>query len=276
MGSWADMPWAEYFALNAVNWSSLKRMDDSPLHYWSGIQNPTPDTPTLALGRYVHTAILRPDALELDFAIWTEGDRRGNAWKEFAAANAGRTIFKTSEIAEMAPIIQAVKANPHVQDLLSAGEAERALTWIDPETGIVCKCRPDWQRRDCRIVVDLKTTRSIEIRRFGNDIARLGYHGQLAHYGEGITHALGWTPEQHILIAVESAPPYDVGVFPLGEDVIEVGQQLVRKLLARLAECRASGSYPGRYPEPVDLDHQNLPPWVFGGAPEFEATEGEF
>lgn len=267
------MTWAEYFAMDAVNWSSLKNMDDSPLHYKYALDHPRADTAQTALGRYVHAAVLDPASILTDFAIWEEGDRRGNAWKEFAAANASKTIFKRSEVDEMAPIIAALRVamRPY---LTSTAQMERILTWTDEATGIRCKCRPDLFDPASRLVLDLKTTRSVDIRRFGHDVARYQYHGQVAHYSAGITAALGWTPEQHILIAVESAPPHDVATFPLDADTLRTGAEKVAALLAQLAECRATNTWPGRYPIPIPLGPANLPPWIFGGGiPEFAFEE---
>jgi exodeoxyribonuclease VIII len=173
----------------------------------------------------------------------------------------------------MAPIIAALRVamRPY---LTSTAQMERILTWTDEATGIRCKCRPDLFDPASRLVLDLKTTRSVDIRRFGHDVARYQYHGQVAHYSAGITAALGWTPEQHILIAVESAPPHDVATFPLDADTLRTGAEKVAALLAQLAECRATNTWPGRYPIPIPLGPANLPPWIFGGGiPEFAFEE---
>jgi exodeoxyribonuclease VIII len=267
------MTWREYFALEAVNWTSLKVIADSPKHYKYALDHPREDTAALAIGRYVHAAVLQPETIADDFAIWTEGDRRGNKWKDFAEQNAGRTIFKQSEIDEMIPLIEAMRAVV-APFLTPTAQVEQVIEWTDPKTGIRCKARPDIYDPASRALVDLKTTRSIDIRRFGHDVCRFGYHGQFAHYNAGITHALGWEPVQHLLIGIEKEPPHDVGVFPLDADTRRVGVELVESLLDRLAECRASNAWPGRHPDPVTLGPANLPPWLYGGGiPEIAFLE---
>lgn len=257
------MTWLQYLTHPAVNWSSLKHMEDSPKHYKYHIEHGRKDTPQLAIGRYVHAAVLQPETLDQDFAIWT-GDRRGNKWKNFVAENADKTIFKQSEIDDIEPIIEALR--PVVAPFLTnTAEVEQTILWTDPTTGIQCKARPDLRDPKARIVAEIKTTNSADIRRFGHDVARYKYHGQAAHYRAGIIYGLGWTPAEHILIVVESKPPYDTGIFPFAEDALEVGRELVESLLARLKECTETNHWPGRHPKPVTLGSDNLPPWIFGG-----------
>lgn len=267
------MTFAEYRRTSGINWSTLKAMDESPLHYLDALTRERHDTASLSLGRYVHTAVLQPERLAEDYAIWEHGDRRGKAWTEFAAEHADSTIFKRAEVEAMDPIIDRLRTltAPFMHPLAFI---EHALTWTDPATDQRCKCRLDLATEPDRTVIDLKTARSIDLRRLGHDIARYGYLSQLAHYSAGITHALGWTPTRHLLIVVENVAPFDGGVFELSEDALNVGAEKVAQLLQRVAECKASSQWPGRYPDPVTLDGSNLPPWIFGGGiPEFAFVE---
>lgn len=268
------MTFAEYLAIPAVNWSSLSHMEDSPLHYRYHRDHGSPETPQKALGRYVHAAVLAPHTLDRDFAIWTEGRRAGKAFDAFAAANEGKTIFRQCDIDDMQPIIDALRNHPDVADLVSNGECEQPIMWYDIESEADCKGRPDLKIRSRRIVADLKTARSIDVRRFGHDVQRYGYHKQLSFYADGIAASEGWTPAEHLLIVVESNPPHDVAVFPLSESTIAVGREAVRGLLTQLRECHHNNRWPGRYPERQPLDETNLPPWLYGGGvPEFAFAE---
>lgn len=272
------MTFAEYCAIDAINWSTLSAMRDSPHHYRHAVTHGRKDTPTLARGRYVHTAILQPDQLGTDYAIYDGKRRAGNDYAAFVAANEGKTVFKASELEEIQPIIEAVRNHPDARAILDldGNEYETPAVWTDAATGLRCKARTDLRNRNRKIVVDLKTSRSVDARRFGHELERYGYHHQLAHYAAGIAAADGWTPEQHILIVVESGAPHDVAVFPIAEPVIEIGRAMVANLLAAVAECRTTGKWPGRYTSPVPLDETNLPPWVFGGGvPEFAFVEAE-
>lgn len=254
-----NAPRDAYFAAAGVNWSTLKHFRDSPMAYRYAQSNPPEDRTAFMIGRAVHTLTFEPHLFDGEYAIWTEGDRRSKAWLEFKAEHEGQTILKAAEADECAAMAQAVRQHPLVQPYLDGGVFERPIFWTDPETGIGCKAKPDWVMPDDRIVLDLKTARGIEARRFGTEAARMGYHLQLAHYANGITHALGWTPLRQLLVAVEKAAPYDVAVFEIGPDEAYLAAQDLRELLHQLKECTDSGCWPGRYTQEQAL---LLPAWI--------------
>ena len=250
-----------YFTSKGANWSTLKLLDDSPLAYRHALENPRADTADLALGRLVHTLVFEPQKFGDEYAVFDGAIRSGKAWEAFKAANEGRTIFKTDEIANARAIAEAVRRHPLVAPYLVGGQFETVLRWTDPATGIACKAKADWIIPGRRILADLKTTRSIERRRFAADVARYSYYGQLAHYAAGVKHALGWEPQRRILIAVEKAAPYDVAIYELDAAACEIGDEKQQELLAKLKACLDLGEWPGRYTEEQTLE---LPGWVFG------------
>lgn len=251
----------EYDSVDAVNWSSLKYMSESPAKYWHMLDHKREDTPALAFGRAVHTMVFEQELFDAEIAIWDGEARRGKAWSDFKDANVGKTIFKSSEIDEAIAIASAVRAHPLVVPYLQDADAEfeHSVIWTDVNTGLKCKARPDWIVPSTRTLIDLKTTISIDGRRFGAAAARYMYHCQMAHYAAGIHAARGWMPKQILLVAVEKSAPYDVGVFEIDADALWYATDEVGKLLERVAECRASDTWPGRYTEPQALQ---LPAWV--------------
>lgn len=252
---------ADYFTQPGANWSLLKHLDDSPLAYRYAKENPRPDTADLALGRLVHTLVFEPQKFGDEYAVFDGPTRRGKEWDAFNAANEGRTIFKADEFSEARAMADVVRRHPLVAPYLVGGEFERVLTWTDPATGIMCKAKCDWLIPGRRILADLKTTRSIERRRFAADVARYSYYGQLAHYAAGVKHALGWEPQRRILIAVEKAAPFDVAVYELDDAACTIGDEKAAELLAKLKACMELNEWPGRYTEEQTLE---LPGWVHG------------
>jgi exodeoxyribonuclease VIII len=251
---------ADYFDADGINWSTLKAMRESPKAYLYAAENDREDKISFMVGRAVHTKVFEPDLFDAEFAIWTEGDRRGNAWKAFAEAHASKTILKTDEMILVDAMVAAVRNDPVAKPFLS-GVFERPIFWIDPTTGLLCKARPDMVDKFKERVVDLKTCRSIDPRRFGNDCARLGYHLQMTHYSNGVKTGLGWEPKEHVLIAVEKAPPHDVGVFLISAVDIGNAAEEVAALLVRVLECTEDGAWPGRFSEVQELQ---IPSWVNG------------
>ncbi|MFO0253387.1 MAG: PD-(D/E)XK nuclease-like domain-containing protein [Betaproteobacteria bacterium] len=254
-----NAPREAYFDATGANWSTLKHLRDSPMAYRHALLNPPADKTAFMVGRAVHTLVFEPETFDSAYAIWMKGDRRGKAWDAFTAEHKGLTILKAAEADECAAMATAVRQHPLVQPYLDGGVFEQPVFWTDPETGIRCKAKPDWVLPETRTVLDLKSARSIEARRFGTEAARMGYHLQLAHYRNGVRAAYGWEPKRLLLVAVEKAAPHDVAVFELGPDEAYVANQDVRDLLHQLKECTDSGRWPGRYTQEQAL---LLPAWI--------------
>ncbi len=245
------LPFEDYCAIDAINWSTLKEMHRSPLHYRHRRSTPREDTPRLALGRAIHTAVLEPVRFEDEYAVFAGGRRGTNDYKAFEAENADRTILKREDAELCMAVRDAVHAHRTAVSLL-AGESEVTATWTDERTGLACKARVDHLDGEC--IVDLKTTSTVDEREFERTAARMLYHGQLAHYRNGI----GGGPNP-VIIAVEIEPPFDVAVFRLSDDAMYAGEMLVEDLLLRVSNCTAEDSWPGRYADEQEL---TVPEWM--------------
>lgn len=258
-----SMPRAEYDAIDAVHWSTLKEMRKSPLHYRYRELNPLEPTPAMLLGQGAHTAVLEPMQFLRDYVLFEGEARRGNAWKEFEAAHAGKTILKRPEYDLCVAIQGAVRAHPKASKYLARGRAEQVITWFDEPTGLPCKSRLDWL---CDVpglatLVDLKSTATIDAVLFGANAARMGHYAQVAMYWRGL-RAVG-LPMPAKLIAVEQKPPHDVAVFDVDGDALAAGEEEVAELLLKVADCRAKGEWPGRYADEQPL---RLPAWFYADA----------
>lgn len=262
------MNFAAYCQVDAVNWSTLKCMSASPLHYRHRLETPRDDTPAMRFGRACHTAVLEPDRFPLEWVVF-DGRRAGNAWAEFAAVNADRGILTRSEYETALAVRDAVHAHPAAAKLLAGCEYEQTVLWNDPDTGIACKARPDAVNK--RTLVDLKTTRTIDARKFGRVAYDLDYFGQLAFYAEGLAITTGRYYEAFI-VAVESECPHDVGVFAVEPDSLAAAADRSHEYLERVAQCRTADDWPGRFAEAQTLE---LPPWALDdGKDEILILEG--
>jgi len=238
-----------------VNWSTLKHITKSPRHYLHHLAHPREDSDALLRGRALHCAVYEPaqqfdsryvvqprfNRAMLDATAVGKGYAGG---KEAAAAwdaeNAGRDVITTDMYADVIGMARALWADPTAAHMLDGARGEVPIEWTDAATGIECKGRVD-HLNGC--LADLKSTRDVAW--FERDAARLLYHGQLAWYYDGCL-AAGYTfAESPCLIAVESAAPYDVLVVSFDDDDLEAGRRVYRSALDRLAECRASGTWPG-------------------------------
>jgi len=261
---------AEYRALEAVNWSSLKRGDSSMLHYFYGLTHDRPDTPAMAFGRAAHCATLQPDEFPVQYVLWDGGIRRGKAWDGFLEANSTKEPLPAEDYRRALAIRDAVHAHPRAAKLLRGCQFETTVEWTDPSTGIACKCRPDAVKK--ATLIDLKTARTIDDRKFGRNAYDLGYFGQLAFYAEGLAITTGCGDFEAYIIAVEADQPHDVGVFHIDPESLFAAGVKAHELLDRVAECTTSGTWPGRY---EDVQTMELPPWELDdGTDEIRIIEG--
>lgn len=256
------MNFADYCQLAAVNASSLKLAAISPLHCHYGKTHDRPDTPSMGKGRAAHCATLEPDEFPRRYTVWRDA-RRGKPWMEFseAATDAGLEILTQAEYDDVLAIRDAVRAHPVAARYLADGNAEETITWTDDATGLLCKARLDFRvpQFTPAAVVDLKTARDIGDRAFGRQTHDLLYYMSAAHYLNGCRAVYGHNHE-FIFIAVESNPPHDVRCGPLSEDALYCGEQEAARLLRLVADCTASGEWPGAYP---DEDTFDLPAWFY-------------
>ena len=254
------MNFAAYCQLDAVNASSLKAAAVSPLHYHYGLTHERPDTAAMAKGRAVHCAVLEPDEFVRRYCLW-EGRRAGKAYQEFVEVNADREVLTEDEYEDCLATSDAVRAHPVAARYLAAGHAEQTITWVtwlDDDTDMHCKARLDFVTPD-NVIVDLKTSRDIGDHSFSRTTHDLLYYMSAAHYRNGMRAITGeeW---DFVFIAVESNPPHDVRVGPLSEDALYCGEQEAARLLRLVADCTASGEWPGAYPAEDTFD---LPAWFY-------------
>jgi exodeoxyribonuclease VIII len=255
-----NIPNHVYHADDAVGKSRLWNMRRSPAYYRWALDNPPKQTESMAFGSAVHTLFLESDKFHDEYAIFTDGDRRGKAWEYFKDLHYGKTILKSSE---MEPITDCVTALRHQRTVIDGGVIEMTAVWKDGETGILCKCRPDVAHPS--LLLDLKTTTSINASDFARSCATLGYDLQAHMYCEGIYHATGERPSDFYFLAVESSPPYLSAIMRTSIEMMASGEVKFRKYLRQLAECIEKNHWPG--PESLYQDgHEsiliNWPSWA--------------
>lgn len=263
-----DMPNEVYHSILAMSAGGLKRMRQSPAHFY-GLQmdaeRPVSEpTPAMLNGTLVHTATLEPDTLEYRYIVRPPDiDGRttaGKAWMA-AAASSGKAIVTAEQMTAAQRQSTAIRSLPDVSALLSDGYAESSAFWVDKITGELCKCRPDWvsPAGDGVVMVDVKTCQDASPAGFGKAIWNWCYHLQAAWYADGFEHATGTRVHGFVFAAVESAWPHAAAAYMLSDDVLDAARRENRRLLDLYAECRRTGNWPG-YQAGVQLIE--LPKWA--------------
>jgi exodeoxyribonuclease VIII len=128
-------------------------------------------------------------------------------------------------------------------DLLEGGQTEVTAVWIDPETGLPCKCRYDYWNREGRFVIDPKSTVSAARESFARSVNSYRYHVQEAHYADGMS-VLGEPLEKFWFLAQEHEPPYAVALYKLGPASESRGYELRQRNMQALATALETDRWP--------------------------------
>ena len=255
-----DMPDPEYRAAEGLNWSRLKLLGDSPKLYEYRGRHKRADSPAMALGRATHAAILEPEHYAEHWKVYA-GARRGKAWEQFRRLYEEYEIITEAEAAKVEKMAAAVFAHDEAATLLAMeGVNERCAFWDERGRRMKAKIDRACWMDDNRFVVDVKTTRSVDPREFAKAADTYGYAGQMEHYTTAVEKLCNvqhgaFTP---LILAVENAEPFDVGIFRISPQVREMAARYRNRLIDRLEHSERSGSWPGRVPAMVDLD---VPRW---------------
>jgi len=257
---------ADYVAVDALNWSTLKHLQTSPKLLRYREDHAEGDKPAFQVGRATHTAVLEPDRWAIDYTAQPKfPDLRTKAGKAAKAAwladqRPGAEALPEATYDLCETIAAAVRSHKRAAELLSVGRPEVTVEWAN---GVACKARLDWLRPDG--LVDFKTTRARNLREFTADCARYLYHGQVAWYEAGAKAAglLNHAAEMPYIIAAQTVEPYDVWVIRVAGLAIAAGRSMCDGLLAKYMTCKQDDHWPGIAPDEVDLD---LPAWAPGVA----------
>ncbi|MCV7903290.1 exodeoxyribonuclease VIII [Escherichia coli] len=253
-----------YHAGPGVSKSQLDDIADTPaLYLWrKNAPVDTTKTKTLDLGTAFHCRVLEPEEFSNRFIVAPEFNRRTNAGKEeekaflMECASTGKTVITAEEGRKIELMYQSVMALPLGQWLVeSAGHAESSIYWEDPETGILCRCRPDKIIPEFHWLMDVKTT--ADIQRFKTAYYDYRYHVQDAFYSDGYEAQFGVLPTFVFLVASTTVEcgRYPVEIFMMGEEAKLAGQQEYHRNLRTLADCLNTDEWPA-------IKTLSLPRWA--------------
>ncbi|HCP1786191.1 TPA: exodeoxyribonuclease VIII [Escherichia coli] len=253
-----------YHAGPGVSKSQLDDIADTPALYLWRKHAPvdTTKTKTLDLGTAFHCRVLEPEEFSNRFIVAPEFNRRTNAGKEeekaflMECASTGKTVITAEEGRKIELMYQSVMALPLGQWLVeSAGHAESSIYWEDPETGILCRCRPDKIIPEFHWIMDVKTT--ADIQRFKTAYYDYRYHVQDAFYSDGYEAQFGVQPTFVFLVASTTIEcgRYPVEIFMMGEEAKLAGQLEYHRNLRTLADCLNTDEWPA-------IKTLSLPRWA--------------
>lgn len=242
----------------------------TPAHYfaWASGRGLEKTTPALDFGRAAHCALLEPSVFERRYVVMPDfGPQRADADKgvtteqgrenkkrkrEWLDAHAEATHFLAFEdMRTIRGISESLGRHPLASKLLEHGVPELTLRWRDPETGLECKGRVDYDAADIFLFADLKTCEDASPEAFARDARKYGYRRQDALYSKG-TRVLE-RPRDFLFICVEKADPWPVAIYRIDEAAAAMGAEQNARAMDRMAVCLEENNWPAYSDEIVTV-----------------------
>ena len=252
----------EYRRQPGENQSSLKSILVSPAHYLAAKKRRFTASPVMAIGTATHCKVLegeetfsasfiqKPDNIKLT-------SKEGRDWKE---ANKKKTILSNDGMYRQWDCVMGMSErlrelewfNPDQEDYRKYNEVSIYWDYDD----IRCKARLDrvLVLEDEVIVVDLKTTDSVNVDKFQSKLVDLGYDFQAGWYAAAAEAVYG-KPARFIFVAVERNAPYTVDMFEVPDFMLEEAKRKNDLAMSILKECKRTGEYPAPQPSLKKLDY---------------------
>jgi len=246
-----------------VNQSSLKKILDSPAHYQAALKFKMIPTPAMEMGTAAHCLVLdgeeafngayikKPDGLSL-------ATKQGKEWKASVGRkkvlNSGGKDDPWNSVQGMAESLRRLQWYSGTDsEYIKRNEVSIYWDWM----GVRCKARLDSVLVDEGIVLDLKTTDTVDSELFTKKVVGLGYDFQAAFYAKAAEVAYG-KPFRFLFAAVERKAPYTVDLFEVDEEMMAEGLKKCDSAIRIYADCMEKGEWPNREP----LIHQlSYPSW---------------
>ncbi|MCK5614621.1 PD-(D/E)XK nuclease-like domain-containing protein [Candidatus Pacearchaeota archaeon] len=265
IGLHADISNWDYHKSAGLSSTSIKKAkvpSDYKLHIDGKL--PFKKTDSMTIGTALHALVLEPETFKHEVAIAPSEPKRPTK----AQLNAKKRTDKAQELIDfwsrwdakhahiethisidtMSTIINMrdeLMEHPEARETLEdvGNRYEQSGWYEDPESGLLCKYRPDLKNNWC--LADLKSCADASFGGFMKAIGNLEYHVSAAHYLEG-ERALGLSDHNLFrFLAVESTYPHRVAVYDLtGEDLAR-GYKARNKYINTIKACTESGVWPG-------------------------------
>lgn len=260
-----NIPIEEYHRGPGISSSDIKKLINGTVESWLYEKaNPKEPTPALRLGNAIHCMVLEPDQFwnrycldidapcapgrsttegkaewkaykedwktrngkEMDFDI--DSDEWKSVWLKWRHPNFKKEIIPAEWVKTCTAIAENVKNHPMVHQMFAEGESEVTLYWLDPETDILCKCRPDRLNQTFPCIPDIKSTGSAALDDFENDITAHDYHVSAFWYLWGAKMVFGIDFDNFVYVPAEKEEPYLVTFYMADEGSLAVGEGLSR------------------------------------------------
>lgn len=217
----------------------------------------------LNIGSAVHTLALEQDTFNERFFVIPEGvkrDKRTSVFQRCISDANGRTMLTFKDYNDILGMASALAADPVARALFDGpGYIESSIFFTCPYTGLRKRVRPDWMRKDGKLGVNIKTSKSSKPDLFFKSAAEYSYDIGAAMELEAMDELFGPDPERnYVLLVIESESPYIISAFDVKRPMslndeddntaisyADGGKARMIKALHLFQECTESGNWPG-------------------------------
>lgn len=238
-----NYPWP-----GALSYTLLKTIASSPAEFRLACSRGTTVTASMRLGTLIHWHVLGgPDDRRPEVCP-KPGTRATTAYKEWAKGYAPNVeLYTQAESDEAREIGEALVSAPHnvarFDKWIRGGEYEVPLEW--ERGGFQFSTRGvDVLHRGRALLVDLKSTRSVDPWALKRQARALHYPEQLALY-RGAARANGWPVDTCAVFAGCTDDPYLTRVLTFTEDQLQAADANVGAWLTTLRTCLDTDVWPG-------------------------------
>jgi hypothetical protein len=252
----------------SVGSTQLRKVLDSPMGFWAGYygdQEPVEEEDEadhFKVGKMVHMAILENERFKKTYVIqpkfWgftQKGEKTDNlnckevkeqiaAWS--AALPPEAKVCTSDQLDMITGIAEAIMKHPQGPNLIKDCKPEVPGYYRDPETGILCRIKPDLLKFNGSAMTDLKTAKSSDETFFGSQAFNHRYDIQLFMYAEGARLINGVMPELLTSLVIEKPKPHEPAIFYWQKEDLVQAEIDYRAGLRKLRKCIDENKWPYR------------------------------
>lgn len=203
----------------------------------------------LDCGTLGHMALIQPERIATDVAIWTGKIRSGGAWEEFQTANANKLIVRQSDYQSVMHDVQQLRSRESVAKLIRDVDAEVAVFASEPaimgtiyEKGLL-----DIVSLNKQEIVDVKFTEAgISEYKIHKTMRDLFYREKMAHYRRLVAKATGTKPSEWKCknLFLSRSGSLGVHVVEYTTMALEWAEKRMMNVMLKVAECLSTGDWP--------------------------------
>ena len=260
-GIYPDLKIDEYHDGPGISNSGVKMILDCPKkyhHHYILKNKDKTKSKALIEGNQFHTYVLERDKFYQQYFVTEKIARRGEKWREVVEMAEGKEVIFRDRKEQIYLMEKSLMSFPRASSLLSGGIAEASIFWTDPDTGVLCKSRPDYLNVNNKFITDLKTTEDASYNGFARSIGKYNYHVQAAMMIDGFKAATGENIEGVFNFAIEKSAPYCCAVYLINEKAIEIGRKTYKRALKIFSDNLMTGNW-SSYSS--DIEEIHLPHW---------------